>query len=120
VDGLLPLFIAARGPILIVANDEILLQHLLSNVARGSQENAAMLIAGFRHAKERANFDLLFRVIDRPYGISDHGATAQSPQFFSNNISSLSTALADLADVRVNVRSDGDKLRQTVTYTWSR
>jgi len=120
VDGLLPLFVSTRGPILIVANDETLMQQLLSNAARGSQENAAMLIAGFRHAKERTNFDSLFRVIDRPHGISDQGSTSQSPQFFSNNISSLSTTLADLADVKVNVRSDGDKLRQTVTYTWSR
>jgi hypothetical protein len=43
----------------------------------------------------------------------------RQPQFFSENMVSLSSTLADVSAERITVRTDGAKVRQTVTYEWS-
>ena len=120
LNGLWPLFFSVSGPTLIVTNDETLMQQLQSNVARKAAEDPASLRAEFRHAQELGNFAALSRVIDRPFGPVDRARPSQDPQFFSDNISSLSSALSDIASVKVRIRNDGEVVRQTITYTWSK
>ncbi len=80
-----------------------------------------MFVAGFDHQRERDNFARLFTVVDRP-DMSPAGipGSQRQPQFFSENIASLSSTLAAVSSEKIVVRDAGDKVLQTVTYQWSR
>jgi hypothetical protein len=41
------------------------------------------------------------------------------PQFFSDNMASLSSTLSAVSAETLEVRGDGGAVRQTVTYEWS-
>jgi hypothetical protein len=43
----------------------------------------------------------------------------REPQFFSENMASLSSTLAAVSTERITVRTEGDRILQTVTYEWS-
>lgn len=118
LDGLLPLAVAVRANYLVVANDPALMQEMLANLDRKREQRPAQYVAVFRHDRERENFHRLSEVVDRPAAHSDANAGDQ-PQFFSGTVASLSGSLARVARETIVVRSDGDKLRQTVTYEWS-
>jgi len=120
LSGLWPLFVAIRGSYLIVADDEVLIQQLLSNINRKSQHAPAIFLAEFRHTQERANFSKLSSVLDRPYIPTSSAGAPRDPPFFSDNISSLSSTFRDLGSEEVVVRHDGENVRQTVTYHWSK
>jgi len=115
-DGLWPLVVSVRGKYLLVSDDPVLMTAMLSNFDRKSAAKPAILLAGFRHSRERANFARFFDVVDR---LNSDSAGRRMPQFFSDNITGLSTTLADVSNERVAVRSDGAKVLQTVTYEWS-
>jgi hypothetical protein len=119
LNGLWPLFVAVRGSYLIAANDEVLIQQVLSNINRKSERAPATFLAEFRHTRERVNFSALSSVLDRPYGTTPSPGAPRAPQFFSDNISSLSSTVRNLGSEEVAVRPDGEKVRQTVTYRWS-
>jgi hypothetical protein len=42
----------------------------------------------------------------------------RQPQFFSENMASLSSTLAGVSTERITVRTEGDRILQTVTYEW--
>jgi hypothetical protein len=44
---------------------------------------------------------------------------SRQPQFFSGNMASLSAALSTVTKENIVVRSDGNKVLQTVTYEWA-
>jgi hypothetical protein len=44
----------------------------------------------------------------------------REPQFFSENMASLSATLAGISAEKIMVRVEGDKVLETVTYEWSR
>ena len=120
LDGLWPLVASARGKYLLVSDDPALMESLLANFNRKSTREPAELIAGFNHRRERANFIRFTGLIDRPNTISDSMQNSErQPQFFSGNMASLSTALAAVSSERIEVREDGGKMRQSVTYEWS-
>jgi hypothetical protein len=118
LDGLFPLAIAVRGKHLLVTDDVPLLQSLLSNFEHKPDQGPVAFAGGFRHARERENFARLSAVIDRPYGAETPGVPHE-PQFFADNVASLSSALRGVAAEEILVRPEGDKVRQTVTYEWS-
>jgi hypothetical protein len=119
-DGLWPLVASVRGKYLLLSDDPSLIAAMLSNFNRESDAKPAVLIAGFNHTGERANFARFFGVVDRPsLTQSDAPGGERQPQFFSENMASLSSTLADVSAERIVVRSDGARVLQTVTYEWS-
>ena len=125
LDGLRTLLVAVRGKHLIVSDDDALISAMLANVDRKidsteRQNKPATFIAGFDHRGERENFSGFTSAVDRP-DMSQQGApgNARTPQFFSENIASLSATLSAISSERIVVRSAGDKELQTVTYKWS-
>jgi hypothetical protein len=120
LDGLWPLTVSVRGKNLMISDDPALMESVLANFARKSDRKPLEYFAGFNHKQERENFARLTTLVDRPNMASVSGAGSErQPQFFSGNMASLSTTLADVSDERIEIRSDGAKVRQTVTYEWS-
>ncbi|MGH9667750.1 MAG: hypothetical protein ACRD9L_25310, partial [Bryobacteraceae bacterium] len=120
LDGLHPLNVAVHGKYLIVSNDTGLMGSMLANADRTSEANPAVFVAEFDHHRERENFARLTSVVDRPdLDPSGAGSTPRQPQLLSENIASLSAALAAVSSEKIVVREAGDKVLQTVTYRWS-
>ncbi|MGH9538405.1 MAG: hypothetical protein ACRD3H_10790, partial [Terriglobales bacterium] len=120
LDGLQTLVAAVRGKYLLVSDNAGLVSDMLGNVNRRIEMKPASLMAGFNHRGERNNFYRLATLIDRPdLGPSGIPNGDKQPQFFSENIASLSTTLAGVSSEKIVVRDSGDKVLQTVTYEWS-
>jgi hypothetical protein len=118
-DGLWPLVASIRGKYLLVSDDANLIAAMLSNFNRKSDMTPAVFIAGFSHSRERANFARFSAVVDRPNLARSNVPGERQPQFFSENMASLSSTLAGVSSENIKVRVDGDKVLQTVTYIWS-
>jgi hypothetical protein len=120
LDGLWPLSIAVRGKYLMVSDDTSLIETILANVNRKANGSAATFLAGFRHSRERNNFESFFGLID---GVnqanSEFPVVAKEPQFFSGNVGSLSEMLSDVSAENIVVRRDGNRELETVTYEWA-
>jgi len=118
LDGLFPLYVAARGKYLLVSDDSALMQSMLAKASQRSERAPLELLAGFRHDRERGNFERFMRLVDRPGGASSENGVRE-PQFFSGNMSSLSATLSGVSAEHIEIRSEGSKVRQTVNYEWS-
>ena len=119
LDGLWPLAVFVRGKYLVVCDDPALMETVLSNFNRKSAHPTADFIAGFNHRHERANFAQLVNLIDRPNASNSGVGVVRQPQFFSGNIASLSNTLSDVSSERIEIHSEGRKVRQTVIYEWA-
>jgi hypothetical protein len=128
LDGLWPLVASARGKYLLLSDDPNLIAAMLSNFNRKSDVKPVVFVAGLNHARERANFARFSDVVDRPnlrqsnFPGNPPGMERQmerQPQFFSENMASLSSTLAAVSTERITVRTEGDRILQTVTYEWS-
>ncbi|HME32577.1 MAG TPA: hypothetical protein VKG65_07490 [Terriglobales bacterium] len=118
-DGLWPLVASVRGKYLLVSNDPNLIAAMLSNFNRKSDVKPVVFVAGLNHSRERANFARFLDVVDRPnLAQSNVPGMERQPQFFSENMASLSSTLAGVSTERITVRTDGDRTLQTVTYEW--
>jgi hypothetical protein len=121
LDGLRTFAAAVRGKYLLVSDDSALLAAMLANLNRKVVEKPAAFIAGFNHARERGNFIRFTGLLDRrSLGAGGSSEEGQSPQFFSDNVGSLSSTLSGVSSQKIVVRDAGDKVFQTVTYEWSR
>ena len=118
LDGLWPLAVAVRGKILILADDRRLLDQISANGKREAVAQPALFLAGWNHARERARFVRLTRVLDGQSSGED-GEAGRVPEFFSGNIASLSSVLAGVSSQKVVVRDAGDKVLQSVSYEWA-
>ncbi len=121
LDGLWTFAVAVRGKYLVVSDDPVLLNGMLAKWNERATLKPAAFIAGFNHAHERENFARLTGLLDK--GSNGPGAspgTERAPQFFSDNIASLSLSLAAVSSEKIIVRETGDKILQTVTYEWER
>jgi hypothetical protein len=118
--GLWPLTVAIRGKYVIVSDEPALMESILTRLGRKSDREPAIVLAGFNHARERANFKALVGLIDRPNASTQaiRGIDRQ-PEFFSGNVASLSETLSGVSAERIEVRNDGNKMRQMVLYEWS-
>jgi hypothetical protein len=120
LDGLWLLTVAVRGKDLMVSDDPALMESVLANVARKSDRKPLEYFAGFNHKQERDNFAHFTSLVDRTNMPVNAGpGSVREPQFFSGNMASLSVTLADVSAERIEIRSDGGKVRQTVIYEWS-
>ncbi len=119
LDGLWPLVISVRGKYLFVADDPALMDAILSNFDRKSDAKRAVFVAGFNHDRERENFARFSSVVDRPNSMQDNvPGMDRQPEFFAENIASLSSTLAGVSAENIVVRMEGDKMLETVTYEW--
>jgi hypothetical protein len=120
LDGLWPLIASVRGKYLLVGDDPGLAEAILANFSHKSDRKPADLLAGFNHRQERVNFARFSNVVDRPSAnVTDNEKRRGEPQFFSNNMASLSSTLAAVSAETIEVRSEGNKERQTVVYDWA-
>jgi len=120
LDGLLPLAASVHGKYLLVSDDAALMESLLANFNHKSTSEPAEFIAGFNHQRERSNFARFTGLIDGPRMFSGSMQNGErQPQFFSGNMASLSSTLAAVSSEKIEVREDGGKMRQSVTYEWS-
>jgi hypothetical protein len=117
LNGLWTLSVAVRGRYLLISDHAGLLTGLLANVNQKTTQKPAVFAAGFDHQREKEHFVRLARLLDKSAGGSGAGRT---PDFFSENIGSLSSALAELSSEEIVIRDAGDKVSQTVTYEWAR
>jgi hypothetical protein len=120
LDGLWLLTASVRGRYLLVSDHPALMESILSNFSHKSDREPANLLAGFSHEHERQNFTRFAGLVDRPNVAMPNGTgIGREPQFFSGNMASLSSTLAAVSAEKIEVRGDGGKVRQTVTYEWS-
>lgn len=117
MDGLNTIAVAIRGKMLIAATDGATLSAVLARMGEKSQMEPATYIAGFRHGAERETFYRLTSVLDRG-GESQYGRSDSEPQFFSQNIGSLSRTLSGVKSESVISRRAGGVDLQTVKYEW--
>ena len=109
-----------RGKYLLISDDPKLLSELLRNVEHKTDAKPADFMAGFNHQHEKENFASLTAMIDHPdSNPSDAPAAGRQPQFFSENIASLSSTLGGISSEKIVIRNAGDKELQTVTYQWA-
>ena len=137
LDGLMPIFLAAQGRNLFLSDDRSALDAVLARTSMPAKAKPAAYLAGFDHAAERENFLRLTGLIDRSVtaetvsdaraGMGDASAPDQEqspaprePEFFSENVASLSGVLQGVRSQSVVVRHSGNKVRQTVTYVWAK
>lgn len=120
LDGLWPLVVSIRGKYLLLSDDPTLIDLMIANFDRKSDRKPAEFLGGFNHQRERSNFARFSNLVDRPSVGESEGQNAEhQPQFFSENMTSFSRTLAGVSAERIEVRSEGGKVRQTVTYEWS-
>ena len=118
-DGLWPLVASVRGKYLLLSDDPNLIAAMLSNFNRKSDVKPVVFVAGLNHSRERANFARFSDVVDRPNFVqSNVSGMDRQPQFFSENMASVSSTLAAVSSERITVRIEGDRILQTVTYEW--
>jgi hypothetical protein len=119
LDGLWPLVVSVREKYLLVSDDPGLAEAMLAKFSRKPDRSAADLLAGFNHQKERGSFERLSSLVDRPNSsVAETANRRGEPQFFSGNLVSLSSILAAVSEEKIEVRTEGNKERQTVTYDW--
>jgi hypothetical protein len=123
LNGLAPLAVATPGRFLIVANASELLLAVLSRMSNAPEAQGGVYAAGFRHARERENLVRMVRLIETPFAQrlgAEQEPGGHTPLFFSENLASLSQALARMESESIVVHDRGPVVLQTVTYRWSR
>jgi hypothetical protein len=127
LDGLAPIAVATKGPILLLASSGETLKSLLGRAPLGPTANSqeaevgpnVVYAAGFRHSAERHNIVKMMRLIEMPlpqqYG-GLAGEEGRTPSFFSENLASLSQSLESIESESLVVEDRGPQLHQTVTY----
>lgn len=117
LDGLWPLAVAVRGKYLIISDDPATLGAMMAGLNKKTDASPSTFSAVFQHRREQANFVALTKMLDKETAQSANGG---GPEFFSENIASLSFALKDVASEKIVVRDSADHQTQTVVYTWAR
>ncbi len=121
LDGLFPLSTAVTGHYLVVSDNPQLIEQVLAKLSQKSEFGPMALYAGVNHTRERDNFVQLTRSMDRSTAAAQNlSAIGTQPEFFSGNVASLSATLSDISAERIEIRADPQKVRQTVTYQWTR
>lgn len=120
LNGLWELDTAVRGKYLFVSDHSGLLNQLLGNMNQKVLIKPALFAAGFAHERERENFSRLTELLDWPGNGGGSAGRGRTPEFFSENIGSLSSTLAGVTAEKIVVRDAGDRVTQTVTYEWAR
>jgi len=120
LDGLASLVFATRGRLLFVGNDAALLASVLGRAGVAPPAGAFTYAAGFRHLRERANYQRVMAALDFVSPAANPGFSRAEgpaePAFFSGNLGSLSRVLSRVAEVAITQEERGATTVQTVTY----
>jgi len=115
LDGLWSLAIAVRGKYLIVADDAGFIPAVAANLNQKTSASPAAFAAGFHHKNELQNFAAMMKLLAPKSQSSDAW-----PDFFSQNVASLSFALKNVSSEKIVVHDAADRQTQTVAYEWTR
>jgi hypothetical protein len=115
LDGLWSLAVAVRGRHLLISDHRELLTEMLTNMKQPARDKPAIYAAGFNHAQEREKFAKLAGELNKSSGSPQSGNRVD---FFSGNITSLSSTLANFTSEKIVVRDEGNKVLQMATYEW--
>jgi hypothetical protein len=118
LDGLGTLMFADYGRLLFLSNDSRLLGAVLDRVGTGPTVGALTYVAGFRHLRERPNYERVMTALD--FAGSARNERGGAPSFFTGNIASLSEVFSDLVEMRVTEEERGLATVQTVVYQMAR
>jgi len=116
LDGLWPLAVAVRGKYLIVSDNAAFLASALEGVNKKPSASAAVFAAAFDHQHERENFVTFTKMLDLGSGAPQKGG---SPEFFSENMASLSFTLKGVSSEKIVIHDAADRQTQTVVYAWA-
>ncbi|MFQ5722881.1 MAG: hypothetical protein ACE5G6_00205 [Terriglobia bacterium] len=123
LDGLVPLAMAVRGPLLIVADRPELLLAVLAKLDGSplpAASDEAIYAAAFRHAREGDYFLRMMRLLDYPWVRNYGRAEEREPRFFSENLGSLSRVLRRVEQASIVVQDRGSWVAQTIVYRLTR
>lgn len=120
LDGLARIALAVRGKYLLVSNDPATLAAVLARFSQPVSAESAIYYAGFDHTRERQNFYRLTSVIDQPSRTGAANNESREPQFFSQNVTSLSQTLAAVKSQSIVAKRKDGVESQTVLYEWAR
>lgn len=104
--------VEARDRVLIVANNAALAAKIVERLSAPPAGQPFTYAAEFRHAAERGRFLKMMRLID--YTEPQEGE--HEPEFFSENIGSLSGVLGSVELSSVRALDVGSTVSETVTY----
>lgn len=120
LDGLGSLLFATRERSLFVSNDSRLLASVLDRAAVPLAAGVFTYAAGFRHLRERGNYERVMAALDFVSPADNPGFFRQEgrevPTFFSGNLGSLSRVLSSIAEVGITEEDRGNTTIQTVKY----
>lgn len=118
LEGLWALALTVHGRYLILSDDPVLLEKIVSKFKEKAPMAPASFIAGFDHRVERESFAHLTTALDdQDRGESDFAS--RTPEYFSGNLASLSATFGRVSSEKIVVRDAGQKVQQTVTYEWT-
>ena len=121
LDGLGTVLFAIRGRFLFLSGDAPLLASVLARSgAAPPSAGDFTYAAGFRHQRERANYERIMAALDftAPAGTPEFepNPSPGGPSFFSGNLGSLSRVLGRIAEVRLTERETPAGTIQKVVY----
>ena len=119
LNGLSRLSVAADGRFFIIATRPQLLLAVLARSSTPVVNESGTCAAGFRHVEERDRLIKLLHFVETPAAsrlaaFSTIGG--HEPLFFSENLASLSGALASVRSESIVVRDLGPRVTQTIRY----
>jgi hypothetical protein len=118
LEGLGEIAMAADGKLLIIGDSAAMVNSVFARRNRPAIAGAAYA-AGWRHARELANFERMTRLIDFPQlppASPDNQEGVGEPPYFSGNLSSFGRTLRRVDAAAIIVHDAGALLRETVTY----
>lgn len=120
LNGLAPLLMISRGHILFLSNDAGLLAAVLDRSTTPTPAKSSQLTysAAFRHRSERANYNRLMSTLDLSQSVAT--SNGNQPQFFSQNLASLSGLLSFVNEVSVTASDRGNTVVEQVVYSIGR
>jgi hypothetical protein len=121
LNGLGSLIFTNQGRFLFLSNNSGLLAAVLDRVGTTPASGTVTFAAGFRHSRERSNYERVMKALDftspaanTGLALPDRGDGASA--FFSGNMASLSRILSGVTEVRVTEQERGAVTAQTVLY----
>jgi hypothetical protein len=119
MEGLGKLAVAIDGKWLIIGDATEMVAAVFARRTRPALAGAAYA-AGWRHARELANFERVTQWIDFPHAPAvrseNDGANGAEPPFFSRNMVSLGRVLKRVDSATIVVHDAGAMLRESLVY----
>jgi hypothetical protein len=116
LDGLWPLAVAVRGKYMIVSDNSAFLASALEGINKKPPASAAVFVAAFDHQHEQESFVTFTKMLDLGSSAPQSGG---SPEFFSENMASLSFTLKAVSSEKIVIHDAADRQTQTVVYVWA-